>query len=64
MYVVLGNLSLFVSTVLTYRHELGLNYNFIRPDLIVGSCLQVILNSTLEYMSLMYSVLSSVVVFF
>ncbi|KAI3997930.1 hypothetical protein MKX01_024922, partial [Papaver californicum] len=25
---------------LTYRHELGLNYNFIRPDLIVGSCLQ------------------------
>ena len=30
-------------TVLTYRHELGMNYNFIRPDLIVGSCLQVIL---------------------
>lgn len=28
--------------VLTYRHELGMNYNFIRPDLIVGSCLQVI----------------------
>ncbi|KAG6758562.1 hypothetical protein POTOM_038921 [Populus tomentosa] len=27
-------------TVLTYRHELGMNYNFIRPDLIVGSCLQ------------------------
>ncbi|CAL5322259.1 unnamed protein product [Camellia sinensis] len=26
--------------VLTYRHELGMNYNFIRPDLIVGSCLQ------------------------
>lgn len=25
---------------LTYRHELGMNYNFIRPDLIVGSCLQ------------------------
>ncbi|XP_074272515.1 phosphoglucan phosphatase DSP4, amyloplastic [Silene latifolia] len=25
---------------LTYRHELGINYNFIRPDLIVGSCLQ------------------------
>ncbi|CAL5365469.1 unnamed protein product [Camellia sinensis] len=22
------------------RHELGMNYNFIRPDLIVGSCLQ------------------------
>lgn len=29
--------------VLTYRHELGMNYNFIRPDLIVGSCLQVII---------------------
>lgn len=28
--------------VLTYRHELGMNYNFIRPDLIVGSCLQVV----------------------
>lgn len=27
--------------MLTYRHELGMNYNFIRPDLIVGSCLQV-----------------------
>ncbi|PWA50247.1 phosphoglucan phosphatase DSP4, amyloplastic [Artemisia annua] len=27
-------------SVLTYRHELGMNYNFIRPDLIVGSCLQ------------------------
>ncbi|KAL8130495.1 hypothetical protein V2J09_019650 [Rumex salicifolius] len=26
---------------LTYRHELGMNYSFIRPDLIVGSCLQV-----------------------
>ncbi|XP_034705267.1 phosphoglucan phosphatase DSP4, amyloplastic-like [Vitis riparia] len=25
---------------LTYRHELGMNYDFIRPDLIVGSCLQ------------------------
>lgn len=25
---------------LAYRHELGMNYNFIRPDLIVGSCLQ------------------------
>ncbi|WCJ19217.1 Phosphoglucan phosphatase DSP4 amyloplastic [Euphorbia peplus] len=24
----------------TYRHELGINYNFILPDLIVGSCLQ------------------------
>ncbi|GJS83585.1 phosphoglucan phosphatase DSP4, amyloplastic [Tanacetum coccineum] len=29
-----------MSVVLTYRHELGMNYNFIRPDLIVGSCLQ------------------------
>ncbi|THF94187.1 hypothetical protein TEA_004450 [Camellia sinensis var. sinensis] len=28
------------NTFLTYRHELGMNYNFIRPDLIVGSCLQ------------------------
>ncbi|GMY09333.1 Phosphoglucan phosphatase DSP4, amyloplastic [Fagus crenata] len=25
---------------LTYRHEVGMDYNFIRPDLIVGSCLQ------------------------
>lgn len=25
---------------LTYRHELGMNYSFICPDLIVGSCLQ------------------------
>ncbi|XP_050386619.1 phosphoglucan phosphatase DSP4, amyloplastic [Argentina anserina] len=25
---------------LTYRHELGMNYNFIRPNVIVGSCLQ------------------------
>ncbi|KAG5400559.1 hypothetical protein IGI04_015166 [Brassica rapa subsp. trilocularis] len=29
-----------VGAVLTYRHELGMNYSFIRPDLIVGSCLQ------------------------
>ncbi|CAH8308761.1 unnamed protein product [Eruca vesicaria subsp. sativa] len=29
-----------MGAVLTYRHELGMNYNFIRPDLIVGSCLQ------------------------
>ncbi|KAG8390544.1 hypothetical protein BUALT_Bualt01G0094500 [Buddleja alternifolia] len=27
---------------LTYRHELGMNYTFILPDLIVGSCLQAI----------------------
>lgn len=30
-----------MGTTLTYRHELGLNYNRILPDLIVGSCLQV-----------------------
>ncbi|CAI0466346.1 unnamed protein product [Linum tenue] len=29
-----------MGAVLTYRHELGMNYNFIRPDLICGSCLQ------------------------
>ncbi|KAL3323743.1 hypothetical protein AABB24_038083 [Solanum stoloniferum] len=29
-----------MGAVLTYRHELGMNYNFIHPDLIVGSCLQ------------------------
>ncbi|XP_078155663.1 dual specificity protein phosphatase (DsPTP1) family protein isoform X3 [Carex rostrata] len=29
-----------MGAVLTYRHEIGMNYNFIRPDLIVGSCLQ------------------------
>ncbi|XP_078427552.1 dual specificity protein phosphatase (DsPTP1) family protein [Wolffia australiana] len=29
-----------MGAVLTYRHELGMNYDFIRPDLIVGSCLQ------------------------
>ncbi|KAL3649656.1 Phosphoglucan phosphatase DSP4, chloroplastic [Castilleja foliolosa] len=29
-----------MGAALTYRHELGMNYNFIRPDLIVGSCLQ------------------------
>ncbi|KAL6493753.1 Phosphoglucan phosphatase DSP4, chloroplastic [Orobanche gracilis] len=29
-----------MGAVLTYRHELGMNHNFIRPDLIVGSCLQ------------------------
>ncbi|KAK9911552.1 hypothetical protein M0R45_035451 [Rubus argutus] len=29
-----------MGAVLTYRHELGMNYTFIRPDLIVGSCLQ------------------------
>ncbi|KAG8380584.1 hypothetical protein BUALT_Bualt06G0030700 [Buddleja alternifolia] len=29
-----------MGAVLKYRHELGMNYNFIRPDIIVGSCLQ------------------------
>ncbi|KAK4385591.1 Phosphoglucan phosphatase DSP4, amyloplastic [Sesamum angolense] len=29
-----------MGAVLTYRHELGMNYNFILPGLIVGSCLQ------------------------
>ncbi|KAL0401675.1 UNVERIFIED_CONTAM: Phosphoglucan phosphatase DSP4, amyloplastic [Sesamum latifolium] len=29
-----------MGAVLTYQHELGMNYNFILPDLIVGSCLQ------------------------
>ncbi|MCO5579773.1 hypothetical protein L7F22_033635 [Adiantum nelumboides] len=32
--------SVYESSVLTYRHELGMNYNFVLPDLIVGSCLQ------------------------
>ncbi|KAK1261213.1 hypothetical protein QJS04_geneDACA002163 [Acorus gramineus] len=34
------NMTQAVGTVLTYQHELGMNYNFIRPDIIVGSCLQ------------------------
>ncbi|XP_062217096.1 phosphoglucan phosphatase DSP4, amyloplastic-like isoform X2 [Phragmites australis] len=34
------NMTQSMGAVLTYRHELGMNYNFIRPDLIVGSCLQ------------------------
>lgn len=29
-----------MGTTLSYRHELGMNYNFIMNDLIVGSCLQ------------------------
>ncbi|MCO5584808.1 hypothetical protein L7F22_038740 [Adiantum nelumboides] len=29
-----------MGAALTYRHELGMNYNFVLPDLIVGSCLQ------------------------
>ncbi|KAK7837342.1 phosphoglucan phosphatase dsp4, partial [Quercus suber] len=35
-----SNMTEAMGAVLTYRHELGMNYNFIRPDLIVGSCLQ------------------------
>ncbi|KAG2454888.1 hypothetical protein HYH02_000719 [Chlamydomonas schloesseri] len=31
-----------MGTTLTYRHEDGLNYNRILPDLIVGSCLQTV----------------------
>jgi hypothetical protein len=34
------NMTQAMGSVLTYRHELGMNYSFIRPDLIVGSCLQ------------------------
>eukprot|EP00879_Flechtneria_rotunda_P017674 GHRR01018526.1.p1 GENE.GHRR01018526.1~~GHRR01018526.1.p1 ORF type:complete len:519 (+),score=171.17 GHRR01018526.1:515-2071(+) len=29
-----------MGTTLTYRHEDGMNYDFVLPDLIVGSCLQ------------------------
>jgi hypothetical protein len=29
-----------MGTTLTYRHEDGINYNYVLPDLIVGSCLQ------------------------
>ncbi|KAF5790103.1 putative tyrosine specific protein phosphatase [Helianthus annuus] len=35
-----NNMTEAMGAVLTYRHELGMNYNFITPDLIVGSCLQ------------------------
>ncbi|KAI5399486.1 phosphoglucan phosphatase DSP4, amyloplastic [Lathyrus oleraceus] len=35
-----NNMTEAMGAVLTYRHELGMNYNFILPDLIVGSCLQ------------------------
>ncbi|KMZ69150.1 Dual specificity protein phosphatase 8 [Zostera marina] len=34
------NMTQAMGAVLTYQHELGMNYNFICPDLIVGSCLQ------------------------
>jgi len=29
-----------MGTTLTYRHEDGINYNHVMPDLVVGSCLQ------------------------
>jgi hypothetical protein len=29
-----------MGTTLTYRHEDGINYNYVLPDLVVGSCLQ------------------------
>ncbi|XP_010241629.1 PREDICTED: phosphoglucan phosphatase DSP4, amyloplastic-like [Nelumbo nucifera] len=35
-----NNMTQAMGAVLTYRHELGMNYDFIHPDLIVGSCLQ------------------------
>ncbi|CAI9302978.1 unnamed protein product [Lactuca saligna] len=35
-----NNMTEAMGAVLTYRHELGMNYDFITPDLIVGSCLQ------------------------
>lgn len=35
-----NNMTQAMGAVLTYKHELGMNYSFIRPDLIVGSCLQ------------------------
>lgn len=34
-------LFLSVSAALEYRHELGMNFAYVLPDLIVGSCLQV-----------------------
>ncbi|ESW16300.1 hypothetical protein PHAVU_007G145000 [Phaseolus vulgaris] len=34
------NMTEAMGVVLSYKHELGMNYNFIRPDLIVGSCPQ------------------------
>ncbi|KAK1283555.1 hypothetical protein QJS10_CPB21g00301 [Acorus calamus] len=34
------NMTHAMGTALTYKHELGMSYNFIRPDIIVGSCLQ------------------------
>ncbi|GKU91619.1 hypothetical protein SLEP1_g5468 [Rubroshorea leprosula] len=34
------NMTEAMGALLTYKHELGMNYNFISSDLIVGSCLQ------------------------
>ncbi|KAJ0014243.1 hypothetical protein Pint_20045 [Pistacia integerrima] len=38
----------YFDTVLTYRHELGMNYNFIRLDLIVGQLLLKMLTSFIK----------------
>jgi hypothetical protein len=38
-----------MGTSLTYRHELGIDYNRILPDLIVGSCLQAGATLLLHY---------------
>ncbi|KAG8651782.1 phosphoglucan phosphatase DSP4, amyloplastic isoform X2 [Manihot esculenta] len=35
------NMTEAMGAVLIYRHDLGMNYNFICPDLIVGSCIQI-----------------------
>uniref|UniRef100_A0A0C9RS01 TSA: Wollemia nobilis Ref_Wollemi_Transcript_15922_1648 transcribed RNA sequence n=1 Tax=Wollemia nobilis TaxID=56998 RepID=A0A0C9RS01_9CONI len=35
-----NNMTKAMGAVLTYQHELGMNYNFVLPDLIVGSCPQ------------------------
>ncbi|CAN6487154.1 unnamed protein product [Victoria cruziana] len=35
-----SNMARAMGAALTYRHELGMNYNFICPDVIIGSCLQ------------------------
>ncbi|KAH9288544.1 hypothetical protein KI387_032661, partial [Taxus chinensis] len=35
-----SNMSNAMEADLTYRHELGINYNFVLADLILGSCLQ------------------------
>ncbi|XP_042395298.1 phosphoglucan phosphatase DSP4, amyloplastic-like isoform X2 [Zingiber officinale] len=35
-----NDMSKAMGSVMTYRHELGMNYNFIYPSMIIGSCLQ------------------------